>query len=262
MQTQRPEPRPGLASLHRACSVAGFSPLLDDLDVHGANSQPRKPGPVATSSGATLASAVPADRKSDSPADLVDMEANSKGTSAAFEEKNVVTKLGDTWQERPGAPGGGQGDPAAPTQQREDPSAPERQSGPRRPEQFMEVESPASSKGIVFVKEYMNASEVSSGKLVSSRYSSVGSTEDSFDVEKNPPHDGTPYPDRTTGEICTYCNREIRDCPKITLEHLGICCHDYCFKCGICSKPMGELLGQIFIHRDTIHCGKCYEKLF
>ncbi|XP_024904938.1 zinc finger protein 185 isoform X1 [Pteropus alecto] len=348
-----------------ACSVAGFSPLLDDLDVHGANSQPRKPGPVATSSGATLASAVPADRKSDSPADLVDMEANSKGTSAAFEEKNVVTKLGDTWQERPGAPGGGQGDPAAPTQQREDPSAPERQSGPRRPEQFMEVESPASStsaafeeknvvtklgdtwqerpgapgggqgdpaaptqqredpsaperqsgprrpehfmevespasrvrnpsgcqvtvtvstaaeqpcahtpaspgeldasstsKGIVFVKEYMNASEVSSGKLVSSRYSSVGSTEDSFDVEKNPPHDGTPYPDRTTGEICTYCNREIRDCPKITLEHLGICCHDYCFKCGICSKPMGELLGQIFIHRDTIHCGKCYEKLF
>lgn len=62
-----------------ACSVAGFSPLLDDLDVHGANSQPRKPGPVATSSGATLASAVPADRKSDSPADLVDTEANSKG---------------------------------------------------------------------------------------------------------------------------------------------------------------------------------------
>ena len=35
---------------------------------------------------------------------------------------------------------------------------------------------------------------------------------------------------RTSGGICTYCNREIRDCPKITLEHLGICCHDYCFK--------------------------------
>ncbi|XP_039732666.1 zinc finger protein 185-like [Pteropus medius] len=133
-----------------ACSVAGFSPLLDDLDVHGANSQPRKPGPVATSSGATLASAVPADRKSYSPADLVDTEANSKGTSAAFEEKNVVTKLGDTWQERPGAPRGGQGDPAAPTQQPEDPSAPERQSGPRRPEQFMEVESPASSTSAAF----------------------------------------------------------------------------------------------------------------
>lgn len=282
-----------------ACSVAGFSPLLDDLDVHGVNSQPRKPGPVATSSSATLASAVPDDRKSDSPADLVDTEANSKGTSAAFEEKNVVTKLGDTWQERPGAPRGGQGDPAAATQPLEDPSTPEWQSGPRSPEQLMEVESqagrarnpsgctvtvtvstateqfrahtPASpgeldasstSKGILFVKEYMNASEVSSGKLLSSRYGSVGSTEDSFGVEKKPPHDGTLYSDRMTGGICTYCNREIRDCPKITLEHLGICCHDYCFKCGICNKPMGELLGQIFIHRDTIHCGKCYEKLF
>nr|KAF6436725.1 zinc finger protein 185 with LIM domain [Rousettus aegyptiacus] len=317
------------------------------------------------SSSATLASAVPADRKSDSPADLVDTEANAKGTSAAFEEKNVVTKLGDTWQERPGAPRGGQGDPAAPTQPPEDPSTPEWQSGPQSPEQLMKVESQASStsaafeeknvvtklgdtwqerpgaprggqgdpaaptqppedpstpewqsgprspeqlievesqasrarnpsgctvtvtvstaaeqprahtpaspgeldgsstsKGILFVKEYTNASEVSSGKLLSSRYGSVGSTEDSFDVEKKPSHDGTPYSDRTTGGICTYCNREIRDCPKITLEHLGICCHDYCFKCGICNKLMGELLGQIFIHRDTIHCGKCYEKLF
>ncbi|XP_036082959.1 zinc finger protein 185 isoform X3 [Rousettus aegyptiacus] len=283
----------------RARAVAGFSPLLDDLDVHGVNSQPRKAGPVATSSSATLASAVPADRKSDSPADLVDTEANAKGTSAAFEEKNVVTKLGDTWQERPGAPRGGQGDPAAPTQPPEDPSTPEWQSGPQSPEQLMKVESQASrarnpsgctvtvtvstaaeqprahtpaspgeldgsstSKGILFVKEYTNASEVSSGKLLSSRYGSVGSTEDSFDVEKKPSHDGTPYSDRTTGGICTYCNREIRDCPKITLEHLGICCHDYCFKCGICNKLMGELLGQIFIHRDTIHCGKCYEKLF
>lgn len=38
-------------------------------------------GPCASflSSGATLASAVPADRKSYSPADLVDTEANSKG---------------------------------------------------------------------------------------------------------------------------------------------------------------------------------------
>ncbi|XP_023381566.1 zinc finger protein 185 isoform X1 [Pteropus vampyrus] len=241
-----------------ACSVAGFSPLLDDLDVHGANSQPRKPGPVATSSGATLASAVPADRKSYSPADLVDTEANSKGTSAAFEEKNVVTKLGDTWQERPGAPGGGQGDPAAPTQQPEDPSAPERQSGPRRPEQFMEVESPASrvrnpsgcqvtvtvstaaeqpcahtpaspgeldasstSKGILFVKEYMNASEVSSGKLVSSRYSSVGSTEDLFDVEKNPPHDSTPYPDSVAFAVNRWVSSWVRSSSTVTPSTVG-----------------------------------------
>ncbi|XP_036160786.1 zinc finger protein 185 isoform X28 [Myotis myotis] len=218
---------------------------------------------------------------------------------ADFEEKNVVTELGETWQEKPRAPRGGQGDTAAPTQQPEDPSTPERQSSPRRLQQLMELESqtsrvrnpsscmvtvtvtaaaeqphvyiPASpseldsssaSKGILFVKEYMNASEVSSGKLMSPRYSSISNTEDSFNMEKKPTYDSMPYSERTTGGICTYCNREIRDCPKITLEHLGICCHDYCFKCGICNKPMGELLDQIFIHRDTIHCGKCYEKLF
>ncbi|XP_074179575.1 zinc finger protein 185 isoform X11 [Rhinolophus sinicus] len=349
----------------RVCSAAGSVPLLDDQGVYSANSQPRTPGPEATSSSATLSSAVPADKKSDSSADLENMEANAKGALPGFEEKNVVTKLGETWQDRPGVPRGGQGDPAAPSQQPADPSTPEWQSSPRRPKQLMELESQASralpgfeeknvvtklgetwqdrpgvprggqgdpaapsqqpadpstpewqssprrpkqlmelesqasrvrnpsscmvtvtvtaaaeqphiyipaspseldsssnSKGILFLKEYMNASEVSSGKLVSSRYSSISSTEDSFDIEKKPPYDSMPYSERTTGGICTYCNREIRDCPKIILEHLGICCHDYCFKCGICSKPMGELLDQIFIHRNTIHCGKCYEKLF
>ncbi|XP_016885320.1 zinc finger protein 185 isoform X13 [Homo sapiens] len=216
-----------------------------------------------------------------------------------FEGKDVATKVGEAWQDRPGAPRGGQGDPAVPTQQPADPSTPEQQNSPSGSEQFVrresctsrvrspsscmvtvtvtatseqphiyipapasELDSSSTTKGILFVKEYVNASEVSSGKPVSARYSNVSSIEDSFAMEKKPPCGSTPYSERTTGGICTYCNREIRDCPKITLEHLGICCHEYCFKCGICSKPMGDLLDQIFIHRDTIHCGKCYEKLF
>ncbi|XP_077844912.1 zinc finger protein 185 isoform X11 [Macaca mulatta] len=280
------------------------------------------------SSSATSVSDVPADRKSDSTAAREDAKADPKRALADYEGKNVATKVREAWQERPGAPGGGQGDPAVPTQQPADPSTPERQNSPsgseqlvrrescgssvladsegknvatkvgeawqdrpRAPrgdqgdpavptqqpadpstpeqqnstsgsEQFVGRESCASSKGILFVKEYVNASEVSSGKPVSARYSSVSSIEDSFTMEKKPPCGSTPYSERTTGGICTYCNHEIRDCPKITLEHLGICCHEYCFKCGICSKPMGDLLDQIFIHRDTIHCGKCYEKLF
>ncbi|XP_053773293.1 zinc finger protein 185 isoform X2 [Desmodus rotundus] len=246
----------------RVCSAAGFTPPLDDEDVLGANSHPHKSGSAVTSCVATLASAVPADMKSDSPADLENMEANLKGSLAGFEEKNVVTKLRENWQEKPGALQGGQVDPAAFSQQPEDPSTTERKGSPGKPQQLMDLESQASSTGILFMKEYMNASEVSSRKLVSSRYSSIGSTEDSFNMEKKPPYASTLYFERTTGGICTYCNREILDCPKITLEHLGICCHDYCFKCGICSKPMGELLDQIFIHSDTIHCGKCYEKLF
>nr|XP_044619071.1 zinc finger protein 185 isoform X4 [Equus asinus] len=345
----------------RLCSAAGFTPLLDDQGMHGVNAQPCKPGPAATSSSTTLASAVLADRKSDSPADLEDVKADLKGALAGSEEKNVAAKVGEAWQERPGTPRGDEGDPAAPTQQPADPSTSERQSSPRpepfmdldsqrssalagseeknvaakvgeawqerpgtprgdegdpaaptqqptdpstskrqsspRPEPFMDLDSqgsrvrnpsscavtvtitaaaeqphvyiPASpsepdssssSKGILFVKEYMNASEVSSAKPVSPR--SIRSVEDSFNMEKKSPCDSIPYSERTTGGICTYCSWEIRDCPKITLEHLGICCHDYCFKCGICGKPMGELLDQIFIHRDTIHCEKCYEKLF
>ncbi|XP_043315321.1 zinc finger protein 185 isoform X1 [Cervus canadensis] len=344
------------------CSPAGFTPLLDDQEVPSANSQPCKPAPATISSDAISASAVLANRKSNSLADLEDMETNPKGTLVVFEEKNVVTKEGETWQGRPGVLQDDQGDPVVPTQQCTDPSTSE-QSSPRNPEQHLEVDSPANStlvvfeknvvtkvgetwqgrpgvlqdnqqdpavptqqctdpstseqssprnpeqclevdspdnrmrnpsgcmvsvprpapseqhpihmpaspselepnstsKGILFVKEYVNAGEVSSRKPLSSFYGSTGSNEDSCNMEKKLSYDGTLYSERTSGGICTYCNREIRDCPKITLEHLGICCHDYCFKCGICSKPMGELLDQIFIHRDTIHCGKCYEKLF
>uniref|UniRef100_A0A8C6CQN8 Zinc finger protein 185 with LIM domain n=1 Tax=Moschus moschiferus TaxID=68415 RepID=A0A8C6CQN8_MOSMO len=280
------------------CSLPGFTPRLDDQEVPSANSQPRKPAPTTTSSDAISASAILANRKSNSLADLEDMETNPKGTLVVFEEKNVVTKVGETWQGRPGVLQDDQGDPAAPTQQCTDPSASE-QSSPRNPEQRLEVDSPANrmrnplscmvsvpspappeqhpihmpaspselepnstSKGILFVKEYVNAGEVSSRKPLSSFYGSIGSNEDSCNMEKKLPYDATPYSERKSGGICTYCNQEIRDCPKITLEHLGICCHDYCFKCGICSKPMGELLDQIFIHRDTIHCEKCYEKLF
>ncbi|ELR61433.1 Zinc finger protein 185 [Bos mutus] len=314
-------------------------------------------------SDAISASAVLANRKSNSLADLEDMETNPKGTLVVFEEKNVVTKVGEAWQGRPRVLQDDQGDPAVPTQQCTDPSTSEQsspgnpeqrlevdspanstlvvfeeknvvtkvgeawqggpgvlqddqgdpavpaqqctdpstseQSSPGNPEQRLEVDSPANrmrnpsscmvsvpspappeqhpihmpaspselepnstSKGILFVKEYVNAGEVSSRKPLSSFYGSIGSNEDSCNMEEKLPYDGTPYSERTSGGICTYCNREIRDCPKITLEHLGICCHDYCFKCGICSKPMGELLDQIFIHRDTIHCEKCYEKLF
>ncbi|GAB1302853.1 Zinc finger protein 185 [Apodemus speciosus] len=128
-----------------------------------------------------------------------------------------------------------------------------------------EVDSSSAIKGILFVKEYMNTSEASSGKSVFSHCDSpstlASSIEDSLDLAKKHPYEGTPS-ERPTEGVCTYCSREIQDCPKITLEHLGICCHEYCFKCGICNKPMGDFLDQIFIHRDTIHCGKCYEKLF
>uniref|UniRef100_A0A8C8T0Z2 Zinc finger protein 185 n=1 Tax=Peromyscus maniculatus bairdii TaxID=230844 RepID=A0A8C8T0Z2_PERMB len=229
---------------------------------------------------------------------LVASDLEALSTPVACKENNTAPKINEAWQETPEPPQGCQGDRAVATQQLADPSTPEPQSSPSRSEQQTKLGNrtklkgpessmvtvnvatiseqthlhiPAASseldfgstiKGILFVKEYMNASEVSSGKPVFSHYGSTSSIEDSLNLEKKPPHEGTPPSERPTEGVCTYCTHEIRDCPKITLEHLGICCHEYCFKCGICNKPMGDLLDQIFIHRDTIHCGKCYEKLF
>ncbi|XP_059680540.1 zinc finger protein 185 [Gavia stellata] len=122
-------------------------------------------------------------------------------------------------------------------------------------------DSSAAGKGVLFVKEYMNSSELSA----SPRYGS-GSLVDLTDLERatysHHSYLSSAPLQRSSEPVCSYCSREIRDCPKIIIEHLNICCHEYCFRCGICHKAMGDLLDKIFIHRDIVHCDKCYEKLF
>ncbi|KAL4674718.1 hypothetical protein H8959_018652, partial [Pygathrix nigripes] len=93
------------------------------------------------SSSATSVSDVPADRKSDSTAAREDAKADPKRALADYEGKNVATKVREAWQERPGAPGGGQGDPAVPTQQPADPSTPEQQNSTSGSEQLIRRES-------------------------------------------------------------------------------------------------------------------------
>nr|XP_047926697.1 zinc finger protein 185 isoform X3 [Anser cygnoides] len=119
----------------------------------------------------------------------------------------------------------------------------------------------SAGKGVLFVKEYVNSSELSA----SPRYGS-GSLVDLTDSERatysHHSYLSSAPPQRSSEPVCTYCSREIRDCPKIIIEHLNIYCHEYCFRCGICHKAMGDLLDKIFIHRDIVHCDKCYEKLF
>ncbi|KAM9373912.1 zinc finger protein 185 [Phaethornis superciliosus] len=122
-------------------------------------------------------------------------------------------------------------------------------------------EASTAGKGVLFVKEYVN----SSGLAASPRYGS-GSLVDLSNLERGTySHHSylasTPL-QRSIEPLCSYCSREIRDCPKIIIEHLNIYCHEYCFRCGICHKAMGDLLDKIFIHRDIVHCDKCYEKLF
>ncbi|KAM9269878.1 zinc finger protein 185 [Cariama cristata] len=122
-------------------------------------------------------------------------------------------------------------------------------------------DSSTAGKGVLFVKEYVNSSELSA----SPRYGS-GSLVDLTDTEKatysHHSYLSSAPLQRPSEPVCSYCGREIRDCPKIIIEHLNICCHEYCFRCGICHKAMGDLLDKIFIHRDIVHCDKCYEKLF
>ncbi|NXI42693.1 ZN185 protein, partial [Galbula dea] len=113
----------------------------------------------------------------------------------------------------------------------------------------------STRKGVLFVKEYVN----SGGSPTPSRYSRQAEGR-----EGTPQLEGlTPlFLPRASEPACSYCSREIRDCPKIIIEHLNIHCHEYCFRCGICHKAMGDLLDKIFIHRDIVHCDKCYQKLF
>uniref|UniRef100_A0A8C8AWT9 LIM zinc-binding domain-containing protein n=1 Tax=Otus sunia TaxID=257818 RepID=A0A8C8AWT9_9STRI len=122
-------------------------------------------------------------------------------------------------------------------------------------------DSSTAGKGVLFVKEYVNSSESSA----SPHYGS-GSLVDLTDLERatysHHSYLSSAPLQRSSDPVCSYCSREIRDCPKIIIEHLNICCHEYCFRCGICHKGMGDLLDKIFIHRDIVHCDKCYEKLF
>ncbi|XP_074962434.1 zinc finger protein 185 isoform X10 [Phalacrocorax aristotelis] len=148
-------------------------------------------------------------------------------------------------------------------------------------------------KGVLFVKEYVNSSELSASPRYGRSAEQMSATKDKRIAAASKNHrqteaerersasgslvdltdlDRATYshhsylssaPLQRSGEpVCSYCGREIRDCPKIIIEHLNICCHEYCFRCGICHKAMGDLLDKIFIHRDIVHCDKCYEKLF
>ncbi|NWV82356.1 ZN185 protein, partial [Dasyornis broadbenti] len=117
----------------------------------------------------------------------------------------------------------------------------------------------STRKGILFVKEYVNTGGFSASPRYGRYEECWGRPVSHAGCPRAIPSPALP---RSSEPLCSYCSREIRDCPKIIIEHLNIHCHEYCFRCGICHKAMGDLLDKIFIHRDIVHCDKCYEKLF
>ncbi|KAM4021106.1 zinc finger protein 185 isoform 3-T3 [Anomaloglossus baeobatrachus] len=120
----------------------------------------------------------------------------------------------------------------------------------------------SSNKGVLFVKEYVNSRDSMKSPTASGSFPDYSDDRETLSYSSSSSYLYSSPPERSGEGPCTYCGREIKDCPKIILEHLNIYCHEYCFKCGICHKPMGDLIDSLFIHRDVVHCEGCYEKLF
>ncbi|XP_066505624.1 zinc finger protein 185 isoform X2 [Hoplias malabaricus] len=114
----------------------------------------------------------------------------------------------------------------------------------------LEPQDTDSKKNLVYVKEYVNTPGHST--YSSSDLDYVTSTSSSY-AYSSPPS--------TNMTACTYCGGFVGNDAKITIEHLNISCHPDCFKCGICSKPMGDFIHNMFLHRGTVHCESCYANL-
>ncbi|EGW03872.1 Zinc finger protein 185 [Cricetulus griseus] len=136
------------------------------------------------------------------PNQLIELEACASSTPAACEENNTTPKISEVWQKTSEAPRGGRGDQAVAYQQLADPSTPEPQSSPSSPEQQIKLDDTTNNKGILFVKEYMNTSEVSSGKPVFSPYGSTSNTENS--LEKKLPLEGLTEADEFQMHLAVY----------------------------------------------------------
>ncbi|XP_068107003.1 zinc finger protein 185 isoform X2 [Hyperolius riggenbachi] len=119
----------------------------------------------------------------------------------------------------------------------------------------------SSNKGLLFLKEYVNTRESMKSPTTAGSFPEFSNNSEMLH-STNASYMYSSPPQRSGEGSCTYCGREIKDCAKIILDHLNIYCHEYCFKCGICNKPMGDLLDSLYIHRNVVHCENCYEKLF
>ncbi|KAM4585698.1 zinc finger protein 185 [Fundulus diaphanus] len=113
---------------------------------------------------------------------------------------------------------------------------------------------PDTKKPFVYVKEYVNAGEMSSLNPRDT-YHRSDDFASSYSYSYNSP---SSYTRVTESSACTYCGKQVGNNAKITIEHLNIDCHPECFKCDTCSRPMGDLLHNMFLHNKKVHCESCY----
>ncbi|XP_047441156.1 zinc finger protein 185 isoform X2 [Mugil cephalus] len=123
-------------------------------------------------------------------------------------------------------------------------------------EEEQRVQTPEPKKGFVYVKEYVNATELSLHNprdTIDGGLDYLSSSSATYSYSSP-----TAYSRAPLASTCTYCGEQVGNDAKITIEHLNINCHPACFKCGVCSKPMGDLLHSMFLHGGTVHCESCY----
>ncbi|XP_052371924.1 mucin-2-like [Oncorhynchus keta] len=110
-----------------------------------------------------------------------------------------------------------------------------------------------SKKCFVYLKEYVDVTDLTKHNTRDNDpdYVTSSSTSHSYSSPSS-------YTRSTMTSACTYCGEQVGNDAKITIEHLNISCHPACFKCGVCSKPMGDFLFNMFLHKGTVHCESCY----
>ncbi|NWR52306.1 ZN185 protein, partial [Regulus satrapa] len=141
----------------------------------------------------------------------------------------------------------------------------------------------STRRGILFVKEYVNTGGFAASPR-QGRYRALGDTPCHRQLSHPrvtracrarrwalPSHtshrDGAAGAERPRGgywegRLSSRCGGDSRTCPTAPGGQGSSSWRGLASACGICHKEMGDLLDKIFIHRDIVHCDKCYEKLF
>ncbi|XP_068596414.1 zinc finger protein 185 [Brachionichthys hirsutus] len=126
-------------------------------------------------------------------------------------------------------------------------------------EESFKTPEPEAKKAFVYVKEYVNSTELSLHNARDTNYGGSGYlTSSSVGSSYSSP--STYFSSPTSS--CTYCGELVGNDAKISIDHLDIHSHPACFKCGVCGKPMGELLDSMFLHGGKVHCETCYARAF
>ncbi|XP_064811371.1 proteoglycan 4-like isoform X2 [Oncorhynchus masou masou] len=110
-----------------------------------------------------------------------------------------------------------------------------------------------SKKCFVYLKEYVDVTDLTKHNTRDNDHDYVTSSSTSHSYSSP-----SSYTRSTMTSACTYCGEQVGNDAKITIEHLNISCHPACFKCGVCSKPMGDFLFNMFLHKGKVHCESCY----